>query len=69
MNVLYGHSDQLVHVGKSTTVETCRGMGAATADRTSIASWLEQGGPCRRLDGHARRWALCAERQQGGGVL
>ena len=58
-----------MHVGKSTTVEACRGMRVAAVGRALTASWLEQGGPCRKLDGHAHRWALYAERQQSGGVL
>ena len=56
----YGHSNKLVHVGKSTTVEACRGMGAAAAGRAALASWLEQGHELtRKLVGAVGAWHVC----------
>ena len=57
MNVLHGHSNKLLHVGKSTTVEACRGMGATVAGQASLASWLVQGHElARKLVGAVGAW-------------
>ena len=60
MNMLHGHSNKLVYVEKSTTVEACRGMGAVAAGRASLASWLVQGHElARKLVGAIGAWHVC----------